>query len=210
MSCLRVTNIKEAEQRIPSSVFPISGLRRDTSGDLTNDAITIIIDGLKSRGIDPTNTETKQKLIADLKTLLCSVNNQYQYLLQELFTLLDNNKPISDEMIDIIKDKNIFMQDILNVSRHISELQVFDKSKTFIEGWQNTVTVSGSTKNDLVNQLIRQLNMLEDRSYSELQKQRVDVTGQQNTVASNYLGLYGFLNIMAVGLLIYIAASPKL
>jgi len=210
MSCLRVTNIKEAEQRIPSSVFPISGLRRDTSGDLTNDAITIIIDGLKSRGIDPTNTETKQKLIADLKTLLCSVNNQYQYLLQELFTLLDNNKPVSDEMIDIIKDKNIFMQDILNVSRHISELQVFDKSKTFIEGWQNTVTVSGSTKNDLVNQLIRQLNMLEDRSYSELQKQRVDVTGQQNTVASNYLGLYGFLNIMAVGLLIYIAASPKL
>jgi hypothetical protein len=210
MSCLRVTNIKEAEQRIPSSVFPISGLRRDTSGDLTNDAITIIIDGLKSRGIDPTNAQTKQKLIVDLKTLLCSVNNQYQYLLQELFTLIDNNKPVSDEMIDIIKDKNIFMQDILNVSRHISELQVFDKSKTFIEGWQNTVTVSGSTKNDLVNELIRQLNMLEDRSYSELQKQRVDVTGQQNTVASNYLGLYGFLNIMAVGLLIYIAASPKL
>jgi len=210
MSCLRVTNIKEAEQRIPSSVFPISGLRRDTNGDLTNDAITIIIDGLKSRGIDPTNAEIKQKLITDLKTLLCSVNNQYQYLLQELFTLVDNNKPISDEMIDIIKDKNVFMQDILNVSRHISELQVFDRSKTFIEGWQNTVTVSGSTKSELVDNLIRELNMLEDRSYSELQKQRVDVTGQQNTVASNYLGLYGFLNIMAVGLLIYIAASPKL
>lgn len=210
MSCLRVTNIKEAEQRIPSSVFPISGLRRDMNGDLTNDAITIIIDGLKSRGIDPTNAEIKQKLITDLKILLCSVNNQYQYLLQELFTLVDNNKPVSDEMIDIIKDKNVFMQDILNVSRHISELQVFDKSKTFIEGWQNTVTVSGSTKSELIDHLIMQLNMLEDRSYSELQKQRVDVTGQQNTVASNYLGLYGFLNIMAVGLLIYIAASPKL
>jgi hypothetical protein len=210
MSCLRVTNIKEAEQRIPSSIFPISGLRRDTEGNLTTDAITIIIDGLKSRSIDPTNNATKNRLIGDLKTLLCSVNNQYQYLLQELFTMIDNNTPISDEFIDIIKDKNIFMQDILNVSRHISQLDVFDKSKTFIEGWQNTLTVSGSTKSDLVNNLIQQLHMLEDRSYSELQKQRVDVTGQQNIVASNYLGLYGFLNIMAVGLLIYIAASPKL
>jgi hypothetical protein len=209
MSCLKVTNIKEAEQRIPSSVFPITGLRRDTHGNLTNDALNMIVDGLKSRSIDATDSATKQKLLADLNTLLCSVNNQYQFLLQELFTMVADSIPISDEFIDIVKDKNIFMQDILNVSRHLSGLQVFDRSVEFIEGWQN-MSSNGNLSNKMIDALMGELNMLEDHSYSELQKHRVNVTGQQNTVASNYLGLYGFLNIMAVGLLIYIAASPKL
>jgi hypothetical protein len=206
---LRVTNIKEAEQRIPSSIFPISGLRRDKDGNLTRDALNTIVDGLKSRGMDPTDEATKKRLLNDLKTLLCSVNNQYQFLLQELFSMVDAGSPISDDFTDIVKDKNIFMQDILNVSRHLSGLELFDKSKEFIEGWQNT-TFSGSISDDMIDRLMGELNMLEDKSYLELQKHRVVVTGQQNTVASNYLGLYGFLNIMAVGLLIYIAASPKL
>jgi hypothetical protein len=37
----------------------------------------------------------------------------------------------------------------------------------------------------------------------------VEVTEEKNKIAYNYLGLYGFLNIIAIGLLIYIAAGPK-
>jgi hypothetical protein len=37
----------------------------------------------------------------------------------------------------------------------------------------------------------------------------VEVTQEKNRYASNYLGLYGFLNLVAVGLLIYISGIGK-
>jgi hypothetical protein len=33
----------------------------------------------------------------------------------------------------------------------------------------------------------------------------VDITMEKNKVAANYLGIYGFLNMIAIGLIIYVA-----
>ena len=52
MNCPDITTLEEAEAKLPSSVLPISGLRRKDDGTLTDDSQNTIIDGLKSRGYD--------------------------------------------------------------------------------------------------------------------------------------------------------------
>lgn len=198
-------------QRLPSSILPIEGLRRDTEGNLTPDALRTTVDGLKSRGIDPTDKAVKKGLMDELSVMMCSVNNQYQFLLKELQGQVAAQAPIRTEFLDAIKQKNLMMLDILNVSRHIEGIAPFDGSSTFIEGWQNAGSGGSDSGPASANEqrLQEQRKMLESRSFEQLRKHMVEVTAEKNRVASNYLGLYGFLNIVAVGLLIYVAGVSR-
>jgi len=212
MNCIQVTSVTEAMKKLPSSVLPINGLRRDNEGNLTKDALRTIVDGLKSRGIDPTDSVVHDKLQEDLKSFLCSLNNQYSILLKELFRLSTSKQPVSNEFVEIIKDKNITMQDVINVSRHLDGIQVLDGNGVFIEGWQNTESTVGVQPNteELITQLKEEFTNILSGDYSRLetQKQMLKITEEKNKFAYNYLGLYGFLNIIAIGLMIYIAGGP--
>lgn len=196
-------------KKLPSSVVPIEGLRRDNDGNLTEDALRTIVDGLKSRGIDPTDPTVHNTLQADLATFLCSLNNQYSVLLKELIRKLTAKAQPSKQFIEIIKDKNITMQDIINVSRHLDGVQ---PSPTFIEGWQNTESMTNKKAGNegFTKRLKEDFQMFDGSSkgYLEIQKRMVEVTEEKNKIAYNYLGLYGFLNLIAIGLLIFIAAGP--
>jgi hypothetical protein len=209
MNCIEVTSLTEAMKKLPSSVVPIEGLRRDTEGNLTRDALRTIVDGLKSRGIDPTDPTVHDKLQADLATFLCSLNNQYNFLLKELVQTLTATERPSNELVESLKDKNITMQDIINVSRHLDGIL---PASTFIEGWQNTESATSKKAGMEVfsQQLKEDFQTLDGSSkgYMEIQKRMVEVTGEKNKIAYNYLGLYGFLNLVAIGLLIFIAAGP--
>jgi hypothetical protein len=208
MSCKQVTTLSDATIKIPSSVLPINGLRRDSDGSLTKDAMTMIIDGLKSRGIDPTDKAANEGLRKDLATFLCSLNNQYQFLLKELIEKVQGNMRVETEFIDTIKDKNITMQDVLNTSGYLGGINTRLSDSDFIEGWQNTVTTT-NTRSRTIEGLQNDMTILDSKSYLELKKHIIEVTQEKNKVASNYLGLYGFLNLVAVGLLIYVAASSN-
>ena len=208
MSCQQVATLGDATQKIPSSVLPINGLRRDSDGNLTKDAMSMIIDGLKSRGINPTDKTTNGGLQNDLTMFLCSLNNQYQFLLKELIERVQGNEKIETEFIDTIKDKNITMQDVLNTSGYLAGVNTRLPDSDFIEGWQNTATTTTS-RHQTIEGLQNDMKILDSKSYLELKKRIIEVTEEKNKVASNYLGLYGFLNLVAVGLLIYVAASSK-
>ena len=192
----------------PSSVLPISGLRRDSDGNLTKDALTMIIDGLKSRGIDPTEKEMNLKLRKDLSAFLCSLNNQYQFLLAELLSKTTENKVVAKEFLNIIKEKNQTMQDVINTSGYLAGIQSPGPTTQFIEGWQNTrPTINTSmTESATIEGLQNDMEALGSKSYESLKRHMVEVTEEKNRAASSYLGLYGFLNLVAVGLLIYVSA----
>jgi hypothetical protein len=210
MDCPDITTLKQAEAKLPSSVLPISGLRRDSDGILTDDAKSTILDGLKSRSIDITEPSTKQKVHSELIKLLCSVNKQYQFLLKELYRRVSASEEISDEFTDIIREKNLFLLDILTISRHIQTSKTYDGTVPFIEGWQNQQPiVYTANMNAMTNSLQKDRQMLDSRSYEELRKHMVDITVEKNNVASNNLGFYGFLNLIAVGMIIYVAATIK-
>ena len=212
MSCKSIHTLEEAIAVIPSSVVPIGGLRTDSNGDLTTDALRTIVDGLKSRGIDPTNQGTKSKLLKDLSLFLCSVNNQYTFLLEKIQQEAMGDDNIPDYIIKAAKEKNRILRDILNVSGYLKHLKSYDGETEFIEGWQNSAppptTVSGFADVNAAS-LQADSDILDSKSYVELRKRMVTVTGEKNKVASNYLGLYGFLNLVAVGLLIYVAGISK-
>lgn len=201
--------MKEAEADIPSSVLPITGLRRDSEGNLTQDALTTIVDGIKSRGIDPTNPAIKDKLLGDLAILLCSVNNQYEFLMKELLARVSANDTVETALVDKVREKNLFIRDILNVSRHLNGIAVFDKSSEYIENWQKTIALdSPAMKEGFQASLQSDMAMLDTKSYSQLRNRMITVSAEKNVMATNYLGIYGLLNIVAVGLLIYVSVAP--
>jgi hypothetical protein len=210
MECPDITTLEQAEAKLPSSVLPIDGLRRGDDGILTEDARNMVMDGLKSRGVDLSNTEQKTKIINELGFLLCSVNKQYEFLLKELHTKINSTEDISEKFIHTIRDKNFFMLDIITISRHIKQITVYDGTVPFIEGWQNgSTTESFADNNALSQQLAKDRKMLDSHSYEELRKHSVQITMEKNKVASNYLGIYGFLNLIAVGLILYVAGITK-
>lgn len=202
MACRTVSSIEEAEEQIPASLFPVYGLRRGANGALTLDAIRTVVDGIKSRGIDPKDPGTKREIIRQLEVLFCSVNNQYQFLVQDMFMYLDEGQPVPARRLDKTREKNQYLLDLLSILRHIQAMGVNDESSSFIEAWQNPpqgVTGLTPTQTDLLNDQA----LLESKRIYEMKMQRVIVTEEKNKVATNYIGLYGFLNLIAVGLLIY-------
>ena len=216
MRCIEVTSVAEAMKTLPSSVLPINGLRRDNEGNLTEDALRTIVDGLKSRGIDPTDAVIHEKLQVDLGGFLCSLNNQYSVLLKEMFRMAKAGEPMSDEIVQALRERNSMMQDVINVSRHLDGIRTMDGTGAFIEGWQNTESTDKKMNHEgLIAQLKEEFSTILSGSGSghaarlETQKQMLKMTEEKNKIAHNYLGLYGFLNIIAIGLMIYIAAGPS-
>jgi len=211
MDCPDITTLEQAEAKLPSSVLPISGLRRGNDGILTDDAKETILDGLKSRTIDITEPSTRQKVLGELLTLLCSVNKQYQFLLRELYRRISASEGISDEFTGIIREKNLFMLDILTISRHIQMSKTYDGAVPFIEGWQSNQQPITYTPdmNKMSQTLQKHREMLDSHSYEELRKHMVNLTMEKNNVARNNLGFYGFMNLIAVGMIIYVAATIK-
>ena len=209
MNCIEPKTLDEALRKLPSSVLPIEGLRRDNDGNLTADALRTIVDGLKSRGIDPTNPTVHGTLQTDLASFLCSLNNQYTVLLKELIRKMTAKEKPEKEFIQSTIDKNVTMQDVINVSRHLDGIQA---PATFIEGWQNTESTTEKKvgKEGFTQRLKEDFQILNGSSlsYLDIQKRMVEVTEEKNKIAYNYLGLYGFLNMIAIGLLIFIAAGP--
>jgi len=135
------------------------------------------------------------------------LNNQYQFLLQELYRRSQADEEISNEFVDMIRLKNIYMFDILTISRHIRGLRSYNGTVPFIEGWQNSPSSSKDVMDALSQQLITDRGMLDGRSFEDLKRHSVDITTEKNKMASNYVALYGFLNLVAVGLIIYISSS---
>jgi hypothetical protein len=217
MDCPPVTTLDQAMAELPSSVLPIKGLRRDNEGNLTPDALQTIMDGLKSRAIDPSNPTEKKRILKDLVSLLCQVKRQYEFLLDELGRRVDAAKPIATEFVDVIRQKNLFLQDILNVARHMDNIKPMDESSVFLEGWQNMLPSAKEAQNQsappamtkMIEQFQAERQMLDSKSYIEMRKHRIELLQEKNKAATNYLGIYGFMNLVAVGLLIYIAGASS-
>jgi hypothetical protein len=205
MNCPDITTLEEAEAKLPSSVLPISGLRRKDDGTLTDDSQNTIIDGLKSRGYDLKDMETVKKITNELIILLCKTFKQYQYLM---------NQKLTDERVKLLIDKNLMMIDMLTITRHIAKHHVGDKIpdldsevNTFMDPMFKTLH-DHRGKFEIIHRSKSTVPSDKVEGFSdEVQRYMVDVSKEKNRVASNYLGIYGFLNLFAVGLLIYVAAS---
>jgi hypothetical protein len=101
------------------------------------------------------------------------------------------------------------MLDLLSISRHVGGIPARDESKIFTEGWQTGNKVKDMFQ-DLMRDLKEQAKLMENfdsGSVMKLRQHMVDVTTEKNRWATNSLGLFGFLNLVAIGMLIYISSA---
>lgn len=227
--CDEIKSMKDAQKPIITPLLPVKGLRHNENGDLTEDALKTIMDGLSSLGINVDTEDAQNAILMETRQSLCNLNAQYQFLLTTLFMSIRKDESLSGKLIELLREKNMAMRDILSVSRQILEKAPANKDgKKFIEGWTDvkagvdvkTKTVEGFVQ--MQNKLVGDANALSEKRYSDLAKENfvsstaqgsidvertLEISEQRMKSVSANLSLYSFLNVIAVGLLFYIVST---
>ena len=202
---------------LPSSAKPASD--RDGNGMLNKNAIQSIISSLKGSGVIPNvqtttpeiYTKKAQDLLKNVQSEYCFYEARYKYSLQRLLNAIQqgymNNtgdvqnavqrylgttQGLNQRLNDLTQIINGVTDDMLSSTNNLQdEIQAFDKQIR-----------EQKTKLDAQNKIISS-----NQAASELNKQMVKFTEQKAKYSDNLLGLYSFLNIVALGLLIYVYKS---
>lgn len=199
--CDKVNNMEEAKRPIISPLLPVKGLRHNENGDLTDDAIAIIKDGIKSLGVDITTDSARAAILTEVKQILCSINAQYEFMLSAYSESLALGKPADDEMITLIKDKNQSMRDVISLSRQILNMPAGKKDDKMVEGFLGAEDTLDDNMRAELDKLSGDLKTFKLRNYQ--------VSQEKNRSMNAYLNLYGFLNVVAVGLIFYIIMAKQ-
>jgi vacuolar-type H+-ATPase catalytic subunit A/Vma1 len=202
---------------LPSTPTPSS--ERDTNGMLTDTAVKAIVASLKGSGIIPTattkNTDTyvskQASLLKNIQSEYCFYDSRYKYSLQKLFDAIrqgystntaDNQtliqkylastQALNQRLNDLTQIVNAVTDDMLSSSTNLAgEIRAFNnqismQQKKLQE--QNKIISSGEAA-------------------TKLNKQMVRFTEEKARYSDNLLKLYSFLNIVALGLLVYVYKS---
>jgi hypothetical protein len=202
---------------LPSSPYGAS----DRSGDglLLDSTLKQIVSSLKSQGIlsngNSDNADTyviKQKaFLSSIKDEYCFYDSRYKYALQKLLnavqqgyqantgdtqqaiqTYLQYTQRLNQKINDLTQIINAITNDMINGTNEIDkQIKEFNKE------------VQEKQK-----QLDKQNKILSSQSAATtLNKEMVQFTEKKNKYTNNLLNLYGFMNIVALGLLIYVYRS---
>jgi hypothetical protein len=157
--------------------------------------------------------QTETQTFTDLKDEFCHTYSRYRYALDQLFTKLastsgkatvsESDKAAINMYLSKAKDFNIKLNDLIQVSNYLASKRVQDASQQSSEVNalnENISAVFGSLKrqSDILNK---------EHSEAELRQRMVEYTQEKNRSTNSLLQLYGVLNIVAVGLLLYIYRS---
>jgi hypothetical protein len=204
--CDPIQTQKEAEAKILSVLLPVPGLRRDDKGNLTDDSIQTVMEGVKSLGVQVDSDATKTAVLQEAKAALCKLNAQYEFLLSMLLTAIarSDQAAITKELISILREKNQSMQDVLSVSRYVLDIETdkvtegflgtkVDHFKSYREEFQNMTNVV-SANTDALN--TGNLTVGQQRTF--------EISEEKNVYAERLTNMYGLLNVVSIGLLFYI------
>jgi hypothetical protein len=161
--CDKINSLDEAKRPVISPLLPIKGLRHDDNGDLTDDAIGIIKDGMKSLGVDLSDKSMHGAFYSEVKKVLCSLNGQYEFLLSVYSDSVASGasgSQIDDELIDKIKEKNGAMRDVISLSRHVMDMPA--DVNEMVEGFiveSNDITDNMRNELDTMNKDLKTFKM---------------------------------------------------
>lgn len=231
MSCPAKTAITDSELNqtysnkdkpgiLPSS--SPSSSDRDGNGMLKDTAIKALIGSLKGSGIIPTATpkgnpeefmRKQQELLKNIEAEHCFYEARYKYSLEQLFkninmgymnntgdvqgaiqTSLASTQALNQKLNDLTQIINGITEDMMSSTNSLqAETKALDAKMK-----------EQKKKLDAQNKIISS-----NQAVTELNKQMVKFTEQKAKYSNNLLGLYSFLNIVALGLLIYVYKSAR-
>lgn len=149
----------------------------------------------------------------DLKEEFCYTYARYKYALDKLFTKLtetstsgtvtEDQKRSINTYLAKAREFNTKLNDLIQVSNFLSSKRVTDASEqsSEVNALNNSIS---STFTTLQN---HQAILQKENSEADLRKRMVEYTQEKNRSTQNLLQLYGVLNIVAIGLLLYIYRS---
>jgi uncharacterized protein YoxC len=216
----------ELNQTYPNGILPnpppATTDREQPSGILKQLVINNIVNNLKTQNIIPTlaKSSSYEVFASKQEVLLNNINNEYNFYkikyetaLNNLFTSIrtgyDNNTTENQQIIR----NNLTITQTLN--RKLNDLtQIINGITTELLG--STSGLNQSVKkfeddNKINQDKLKEQNKIitSSQATTELNKRMVKYTEEKAKYSNNLLGLYSFLNVVAVGLLVYVYKSSN-
>lgn len=231
LSCPSQTSLTDNELNqtfgdgVIQGLLPISApssADRDGSGLLTKTAIDGIVSSLKSSGVIPQPKSAdggelylkkQTDLLKNVQAEYCFYDARYKYSLNKLFTAINNgyinNTPDTQAVIQkyltSTQALNRRLNDLTQITNAVTEYMLSSTSdlEQEIRSFEKQIT-------ELQGKLLEQNKLISsNQAVSELNKQMVKFTEQKAKYSNNLLGLYSFLNVVALGLLVYVYKSAS-
>jgi hypothetical protein len=195
---------------------PSGSSERDDKGKLLQTTISTIITNLKSKGMIPSPAgatpdvfiQKQQALIQNLQSEYCFYESRYKYALDKLFSAISSgylsgtpeNKASVQSYLTTTKILNTRLNDLTQIMNGITEsmLSTSDSIQNEIEQFNKRIKQQ-KDKLDAQNKII----MTGDTT-TNIRKQMVKYTEEKAKYTDNLLRLYSFLNVVALGLLVYV------
>ena len=151
------------------------------------------------------------KTMNDLQREFCFYYVRYRFALQDLFdtivltskgtALTEQQKTTINTKMAAARDLNRKLNDIIQIVNFIAK-----KRASEMRQQNEQINALNSQIGSLFSNLKEANNLLKrEDSIADLRKRMVEYTQEKNLSANNLLSLYGFLNLVALGLLFYIA-----
>jgi len=204
---------------LPSTPNPAS--ERDSNGILSANKVKAQVASLKTSGVIPTANPSnpdlfvkkQSELLKNIEAEYCFYDSRYKYALQKLFDSIQQGymantgdtqaaiqkylgltQQLNQRLNDLTQITNAITEDMLSSATDIeADIKAFDKrikeQKDKLDA-QNKIISSG-------------------QAVTKLNKQMVRFTEEKARYSDNLLKLYSFLNIVALGLLVYVYKSAR-
>lgn len=215
----------ELNQPYPNGILPSSppaASDRESTGILKQSVIQTIVNNLKTRGIIPTlqGSGSYESFVSRQETLINNIKTEYEFYeskyetaLNNLFNSIragyDNN---TTENISIINANLITSQ---NLNKKLNDLtQIINGITGYMlsstSGLETQIRNFDNLIKDKQDKLQKQNRIItSSQATTELNKEMVKFTEQKSKYSNNLLGLYSFLNVVALGLLVYVYKSSN-
>lgn len=221
--CTAQTSFTQTELTAPYTASPAllpatpnGNSDRESTGMLKDSVVSSIVTSLKNAGVVPTPTPTnpdqylakQQTFIANVKAEYCYYESRYKYALNQLFTAIAAGYPTSNTANQT------------TIRSYLATTQDFNKRLNDLTQIINqTVSVMLSTSSDVDSEITQYNSQIQEKQRRldeqnriinsneagmKIKKDMVKYTEEKARNTNNLLNLYSFLNVVTVGLLIYV------
>lgn len=186
----------EAQQKFEETSFLQSSMKRDEKGVITEEQFKILLDSAAVKGkFLPQNEFSFRELVDSVQREYCYSLRRYIYYKNLSLKDSINNKK-SDDNEKLIKEFQQKTYDLLTCLQFFNKI---NKDRTSLKPTASQTPYSWQVLQR--NNVPKQIESMADL---QLRKDQVEDSKEKNRSASTLLGVYAFLNLTAVGLLIYI------
>lgn len=186
----------EAKQKFEQTSFLQADMKRDAKGILTEEQFKKLLETAAVQGkFLPQNEFSFRELMDSVEREYCYSLRRYVYYKKLGIENLLNKRPIGENET-LAKEFQQKTYDLLTCLQYFNKI---NEERTSLKPTASQTPYSWQILQR--NNVPKQIESMADL---ELRKDMVESTKEKNRSASTLLGVYAFLNLTAVGLLIYI------